>query len=92
MNHKIKVHGLFSQMADEVFSFIKESESEFTKNWVPATYIKEQLGLNMSAYPQGNKIDNKTGWLFATIARFLQDQNRIDFKKVGNRSYYKSRK
>ncbi|MFH1982462.1 MAG: hypothetical protein ABIL58_11505 [Pseudomonadota bacterium] len=41
----------------------------------------------MSAYPLGNKIDNETGWLFSTIARYLQDKNQVDFKKVGNRSF-----
>ncbi len=91
MSHKTKTHELFSGMCNEVLSFIKESETSFSEGWVPATHIKEQLDLNMSAYPQGNKIDNKTGWLFATIARFLQDKDLVDFKKVGSRSYYKSR-
>lgn len=90
MNHKVKVHEFFGLMSDEVLAFIKESESGFPEGWVPATYIKDQLELKMSAYPQSNKIDNKTGWLFSTIARYLQDKNQVDFKKDGNRSYYKS--
>lgn len=91
MTHKTRIHKLFGLIADEVHSFIKESESRFTENWVPATYIKDQLALKLSAYPQGNEIDNKTGWLFATIARLLEDQDRVDFKKTGNRSFYKTR-
>jgi hypothetical protein len=91
MSHKDRIHELFGAMAVEVLSFIKGAESGYSDNWVPATYIKDQLGLKMSAYPQGNKIDNETGWLFATIARLLQDKNQVDFKKVGSRSYYKSR-
>lgn len=91
MSHKNRIHKLFGQIADEVLSFIKESESEFSGNWVPAIYIKEQLALKLSAYPQGNKTDNKTGWFFSTIARLLEDQSRVDFKKIGNRSFYKSR-
>lgn len=91
MSHKINIHKLLGQIADEVLSFIKESESEFSGNWVPATYIKDQLSLKLSAYPQGNKTDNKTGWLFSTIARLLEDQNRVNFKKIGNRSFYKSK-
>jgi hypothetical protein len=79
-------------MSDEVFAFIKESESGFPEGWVPATYIKDQLELNKSSYPQGNITDNKTGWLFSTIARYLQDENRVAFKKIGNnRSFYKCR-
>ena len=86
MSHKINVHEFFEKMSKEVLAFIRESESEFSENWVPATYIKDQLGLKLSAYPQGNKIDNKTGWLFSTIARFLQDQNLVEFKKIGTGS------
>ncbi len=92
MSRKTKVHELFGEIADEVLLFIKESESGFPDGWVPAAYIKDQLGLKLSSYPQSNKIDNKTGWLFAIIARYLEDQNKIDFKKIGNRSFYKSYK
>jgi len=89
MSHKLKVHELFGLMSNEVIAFIKKSESGFPEGWVPATYINDQLELKKSSYPQGNKIDNKTGWLFATIARHLQDENRVDFKKIGSRSFYK---
>ena len=91
MSHKTKVHELFSLMSIEVLAFIKESESGFTEGWVPATYVKDQLELKLSSYPQSNKIDNKTGWLFAIIARYLEDNNSLIFKKDGSRSYYKSR-
>ncbi|WP_369854439.1 hypothetical protein [Candidatus Thalassolituus haligoni] len=87
MSNKSKVDELFNAMSDEVCKFIKSSESGFSESWVSATYIKEQLDLKKPAYPQGNKIDNKTGWIFATIARHLQDQNKVLFKKVGSRSF-----
>lgn len=70
MGHKAKVSELFDGIAEEVFGFIRESESGFSEGWVPATYIKEQLDLKKSSYPKNNKIDNKTGWLFATIAQY----------------------
>lgn len=91
MSYKERIHDLFDAMADEMAAFIKESESGFSDGWVPATYIKDQLQLKKSAYPQGNKIDNETGWLFATMARHLQDKGKIHFKKSGNRSFYKSK-
>ncbi|RDH80894.1 MAG: hypothetical protein DIZ78_17695 [endosymbiont of Escarpia spicata] len=91
MSKKEKVHRLFGLLADEVLEFIRESESSFSEKWVPSVYIKDQLDLNMSAYPQGNKIDNKTGWLFATIARHLEDRNLLEFHKIGQRSYYRSK-
>ena len=90
MSSKQKVHQLFDEMSGEVHDFIKSSESGFSEGWVPATFIKDQLELTKSAYPQGNDIDNKTGWLFATIARHLQDKGKLLYKKVGNRAFYKS--
>ncbi|MGY5452551.1 hypothetical protein ACVFI8_16640 [Agarivorans sp. MS3-6] len=87
MSSKQKVHQLFDEMSDEVHDFIKSSESGFSEGWVPATFIKDQLELTKSAYPQGNDIDNKTGWLFA---RHLQDKGKLLYKKVGNRAFYKS--
>lgn len=90
MNHKQKVDDLFNLMCDEVYLFIKSEESGFTEGWVPATHIKDQLGLKKSSYPQSNEIDNKTGWLFAIIARHLEDKNKVIFKKIGSRSFYKT--
>lgn len=90
MSHKEKIAELFDVMADEVRSFIEESGSGFPEGWVPAAYIKDQLDLKKSSYPQSNEIDNKTGWLFATLARYLEDQHKVIFKKVGGRSFYKS--
>lgn len=91
MSHKERIHALFDEIADEMAAFIKKSESGFSEGWVPATYIKDQLQLKKSAYPQGNKIDNETGWLFATLARHLQDKGKVSFKKLGSRSFYKSK-
>lgn len=90
MSSKQKVQGLFDEISDEVHDFIRSSESGFSDGWVPATFIKDQLGLLKSAYPQGNNIDNKTGWLFATIARHLQDKGKLLYRKSGNRAFYKS--
>ncbi|MCK7544410.1 hypothetical protein MLC59_09545 [Marinobacter bryozoorum] len=90
MNRKFRIHELFDAMAEELLLFIRESENEFSDGWVPATFIKEQLELKKSAYPKGNRIDNKTGWLFSTLARHLEDKSAIAFKKSGSRTFYKS--
>lgn len=90
VNHKARVAELFDAMATEVVSYIKESESGVPEGWVPAAYIKDQLDLKKSSYPQTNQIDNKTGWLFATIVRHLEDRGKVTFKKAGSRSYYKT--
>lgn len=89
MDFVSKIRQLFDEISNVVYAFVKESQSNFVGGWVPAAYIKDQLDLKKYSYPQGNKIDNKTGWLFATIARHLQDQNRIEFKKIGSRSFYR---
>ncbi len=92
MGHKTKVHEYFDLMAREVLAFIKESEFGYSEGWVPATIIKDQLGLKMPSYPQSNEMDNKTGWLFSIVARYLEDQNLVDFNKNGSRSYYRSKR
>lgn len=89
MSHKQNVAKLFHELASEVHSFIAASESGFPERWVPATYIKDQLGLAKNAYPLGNVTDNKTGWLFSTIARHLQEKDMVEYKKVGSRAFYK---
>ena len=91
MSHKAKIQELFDQMAIEMLAFIKESESRYTGSWVPAPYIKDELGLKKVSYPKGNKTDKETGWLLATLARHLQDKGLVDFKKTGSRSFYKSK-
>lgn len=91
MVHKQNISNLLEDMANEVYSFINKSESGFSEGWIPAAYIKEQLDLKKSSYPQANAIDNKTGWLFATLARYLEDQGKVEFKKVRNKSFYRSR-
>ncbi len=90
LNYKIRIHKLIDEISNEVYEFIKDSENSFNEGWVPATYIKDELGLKLSSYPQENEIDNKTGWFFSTIARYLQDKSKVKFKKTGNRSFYKT--
>lgn len=92
VEEKNQIDQLFNKMAEQVLSFIVKSESGFSEGWVPAAFIKQQLNLTKNAYPQGNKTDNKTGWFFATLSRHLQDQNKVEFKKNGSLSYYKSTK
>ena len=90
MNYKIRIDKLIDEISNEVYKFIKESENDFDGGWVPATFIKDELGLKLSAYPQENKKDKETDWFFSTIARYLEDKNKIKFKKIRNRSFYKA--
>ena len=91
MTRVVRIHDLLEETALEICGFIKENENSYTDRWVPATAIKSDLKLMLSAYPQGNKIDNKTGWLFATFARMLQDKDMVEFRNDGRFSYYRTK-
>lgn len=91
MDHKHNIHDHFDAMSRVMADFIKQSEQKFPGGWVSATFVKNELELKKNAYPQGNKTDNKTGWLFSTMARYLQDKGVVDYKKINNRAFYKSK-
>ena len=60
---KNEIDRLLGEMSEHVMSYILEVESGFPERWVPATHLKEQLGLKRDSYPVGNEIQNRTGWL-----------------------------
>ena len=91
MNRKAKVQSLIQLLAEEVCEFIKENESTSEDGWVPTTTIKNTLELNFVCVPKANKQYGEKGWVFAAIARMLEDQDRISYKKVGNNSYCKTK-
>jgi len=92
MNIKVRIHKLLEETALEIYGYIKEHEDSCVERWVPAATIKNDLDLKLSSYPQENKIDNKTGWLFATFARMLQDKDLVEFRNDGSRSFYRTRR
>lgn len=75
----------------EVLAHIKDKESQFPERWVPSVEINNQLGLKFVAVPKNNKPDRLKGWLLAIVARILEDKNLVEFKKTGDRSFYRSR-
>ncbi len=91
MDRKETIQILIIKVSDEVFGFIKEEESRYEDRWVPAAHIKNSLELNFVAVPKNNKQYGKKGWFFAIIVRILEDQNLIEYKKSGNRSYYRTK-
>ncbi len=90
MDHKRKVQELIDACAQQILAFIKESESEFQDGWVPIAHIKNSLELNLVAVPQGGTQYGPKGWLFATLARRLEDQRLLEHKRVGSRSFCRS--
>ena len=92
MHRKDNIHKYLNDAAMELLEFIKESESEFREldRWVPAAKIKSDLELNLVAVPKSGKQYGERGWLFATLARILEDRTLVEYKKLDNRAYYRS--
>ncbi len=90
MDRKSTVHDLINQIALEVMTAIKEDEPNYEDRWVPAASIKKVLELDFVAVPKANKQYGEKGWLFAIIARKLEDDNRIEYRKTGRRAYYRT--
>lgn len=91
MTRKEKVQALIALLCEEVYEFIKENESASDDGWVPTAKIKNTLELNFVCVPQENTQYGEKGWVFAAIARMLEDQNRISYKKTGNNSFCKTK-
>lgn len=90
MDHKHQIHRHIQAAADELLAYVSSSGSSYADRWVPATQIKDALALNFVATPQkGNQYGPK-GWLFAILARLLEDQGRLEHRKTGSRSYYRA--
>ncbi len=90
MDRKAAIHNLLGVIAFEVLSFIKASEATFEDRWVPAIHIKDTLDLNFVSVPKDNKQYGEKGWFFAIIARMLEDDNLVEYKKDGNRAFYRT--
>jgi hypothetical protein len=92
MTKKNTIHKLLNDAALELLAFIKECESKFKDqdHWVPAAEIKENLDLNFVAVPRSGKQYGPKGWVFATLARMLEDKSLVEYKKIGSRAFYRS--
>ncbi len=91
VDRKEIIHQSIEDIANEVHDFIKDREKFYKDRWVPAIAIKEALELNFVAVPKGNKQYGKKGWLFAIIARILEENMLVEYKKIGCRAYYRSK-
>ena len=49
--------------------------------------VKQTLALNFVAVPKDSKQYGEKGWLFAILARMLEDSGELEYKKEGTRSY-----
>ena len=90
MSRKERIHDHLNAIADEVFNYIEEREPHFSDRWVPASHIKQDLELTHVSVPRANRQYGPKGWLFAIVARMLEDASLVEFRKLGSRSYYRS--
>ena len=90
MNHKEKLHVLLDECSQELLAFVREREPFHQDRWVPAVEIKAALQLNFIPYPKSSKQYGAKGWLFAILARMLEEKGTLEYKNEGNRSYCRS--
>jgi len=90
MSSKDQIHNLLKEMSMEVLNYIRSQETSGKDRWVPAANIKSSLELNFVAVPKSNKQYGEKGWLFAILARLLEDQGLVEYKKVDGKAYYRS--
>jgi hypothetical protein len=92
MTRKDTIHKLLNDAALELLAFIKDSESKFKDqdHWVPAVEIKNNLDLNFVAVPRSGTQYGEKGWVFATLARMLEDKSLLEYKRTGSRAFYRS--
>jgi hypothetical protein len=91
MDRKLAIHGLLGVIAFELHEYIREHESSYQDRWVPAVDIKNALELNFVATPKQGEQYGEKGWLFAILARMLEDQNLVEYHKEGARTFYRTR-
>jgi hypothetical protein len=87
MKHKDKIHSLLQECALVILEFVKEREPLHQDRWVPIVEVKDSLALNFVAVPKNSKQYGEKGWLFAILARILEDQGKIEYQKIASRSY-----
>ncbi|HEY0020477.1 MAG TPA: hypothetical protein VGC13_29535 [Longimicrobium sp.] len=91
MDHKAAIHSNLREIAHTMLDFIKHSGPLYHEGWVPATYIKRELNLQVLCYPKDNeKQHGKQGWLFSILARLLEDEGLLEYRFDGKHAYYRA--
>ena len=90
MNSKVKIHQLLRECCDVLLAYVKEREPLHSDRWVPAAELKDNLDLNFVAVPRAGTQYGEKGWVFASFARVLEDEGRLEYKFEGNRAFYRS--
>lgn len=89
MERKLAIHRHIEAASVELLEFVQERMPFAKDGWVPASEIRQSLALNFVAVPRGGKQYGEKGWLFAILARILEDRDLLEHKKVEARAYYR---
>ncbi|HDZ9312902.1 TPA: hypothetical protein RUZ56_003290 [Vibrio cholerae] len=81
MNRKETMHKLIEVLAFELMQEIKEREVQSNDRWVAVADINNDLELKFVAVPKSGTQYGEKGWLFAILARMLEDRSLVEFKK-----------
>ena len=81
MEYKQNIHAHLQESANELLAFVRSCEANYPDKWVPDIHIKSALELNFVATPQSGKQYGPKGWLFAILARILEDQSHLEHKR-----------
>jgi hypothetical protein len=90
MGHKANVHRLLRESALEVLAFVRTREPFHAERWVPIVEVKNTLALNLVAVSKDSTQYGAKGWVFASLARMLEDDGLLEYRRVGSRSYCRS--
>jgi hypothetical protein len=90
MKRKAAIHLHIQAASLELLEFVKERMPLSENGWVPSSEIKQSLALNFVAVPKAGKQYGEKGWLFAILARMLEDSSLLEHKKVGSRAFYRA--
>jgi hypothetical protein len=55
------------------------------------TELFDVMAVEVCSFIKESESEFTEGWLFATLARYLEDHQKVEFKKVSSRSFYKSK-
>ncbi|MFC5079862.1 hypothetical protein VTH8203_03083 [Vibrio thalassae] len=88
---KDRIEDLLQGVAKEVHAYLHEYGRSTSDGWVSSVTIQKQLGLKHHCNPIGCSNDTPKSWVFSVIMRRLQDQGKVEYKKVGSRVTYRSR-
>ena len=85
----IDIQACMEEMSDRVFDYIRDTQSLHAGGWVPRAAITDGLELKYVCYPKDNGNQQPQTWLTAMLCRILEDQSRVEFKRIGRRTFYR---